>query len=192
LVITVGIDNGDDFGIADDGVLQTGEVDQTSYLCTSYVPKRVFVSSSLSDGALGGLAAADTNCQALANAAGLGGSYKAWLSDATGSPSTRFTHSLLPYALVDGTQIAANWAALTSGSLSHAIDLTETSGSYTDYVYSATNSDGTYFGSADCDGWTSGSSIDTAMVGYSPDANQWSHVGIIGCDANQGTYCFEQ
>lgn len=192
LMISVGIDNGDGSGTAGDNVLQAGEIDQTSYLCTPYVPKRVFVSSTITQGAFGGLPGADARCQSAADAVSLGGVYKAWVSNATGSPSTRFTHSTLPYALLDGTQIAANWAALTSGSLSHAIDLTETMIIHQDYVYSGTNPDGTYFGAPDCNGWTSSSPLDQGMVGYSPDPGQWSHVGILACDAPEAIYCFEQ
>ena len=89
----------------------------------------VFVTSTSYDGNLGGLAGADAKCQDQADAAGLTGTFKAWLSDAKGSPSTRFTRSAgAPYVLVDGTVIADNYAGLTSGSLEHPINQTETGG----------------------------------------------------------------
>src|SRR4051794_402552 len=72
----------------------------------------VFVSSALYSGALGGLSGADSKCQGLAAAAGLPGSYKAWLADTTGAPISRFVHSTGPYRLVNGTTIAANWTDL--------------------------------------------------------------------------------
>jgi hypothetical protein len=50
----------------------------------------------------------------------------AWLSDSTGSSSTRFTRATVPYKLVNGSTVASNWTALTSGTLAHAMDLTET------------------------------------------------------------------
>jgi len=173
-------------------VLQTDEIDQTSYVCTPYSAMRVFVSSTSTNGALGGLAGADAICQAAADAASLGGSYKAWISDSTGSPSTRFTHASSPYALLDGTPIAVNWAGLISGNLLRPIDLTETQVTYQDYVYTATKPDGTYFGGLACNDWTSGSPIDAALVGYSPDSNQWTFVGVIGCSDPMPLYCFEQ
>lgn len=188
--ISVGIDNGDPSGIAGDNLLQAGEIDQTSYLCTAYVPKRAFVSSTVVNGAFGGLAQADAICQVAANAVGLGGSYKAWLSDATASPLTRFTHSSLPYALVDGTRIADNWADLISGSLNHALNLTETNVAYSSYAYTATTNSGAYFGGVDCNGWTT-TAVD-ARVGYTPDQNQWSGVGMISCGESMRLYCFEQ
>src|SRR5690242_2782849 len=78
--------------------------------------KLVFVTSTLQTGNLGGLTGADMICQARAAAGGLRGIFKAWLSDTTASPSTRFTRSKKPYVLLDGTVIANNWADLTDGS----------------------------------------------------------------------------
>ncbi|MBL9014318.1 MAG: InlB B-repeat-containing protein, partial [Myxococcales bacterium] len=54
-------------------------------------PNLMFTTSAAYDGRLGGLAGADSKCQALANAAGLGGTYRAYLS-ATGLHAySRFT-----------------------------------------------------------------------------------------------------
>ena len=90
--------------------------------------KRVFVTSLKYDGNLGGLPGADAKCQVRAAAALLPGTYRAWLSDATGSPSTRFTKSTIPYRLVDGTLIANDYTHLTNGSAQGKIVLTETGG----------------------------------------------------------------
>jgi Protein of unknown function (DUF1554) len=62
----------------------------------------VFVTSQGFNGNLGGLAGADTKCQALADTAGLGGTYKAWLSDSTTDARNRLTQATVPYRLVDG------------------------------------------------------------------------------------------
>jgi hypothetical protein len=61
-------------------------------------------------------------------AAGLPGTYQAWLSDSTGSPNTRFVRSTGPYRLVNGHTIAANFADLTDGILAAPISVTETLG----------------------------------------------------------------
>jgi hypothetical protein len=90
--------------------------------------KRVFITSLKYDGNLGGLAGADAKCQARAVAATLPGTYKAWLSDATGSPSTRFTKSTIPYRLVDGTLIANDFVDLTDGTVPGKVVKTETGG----------------------------------------------------------------
>src|SRR5215211_4295256 len=98
--------------------------------CGAGGPCRVFLSSIRYDGNLGGLNGADAKCQDLANAAGLPGSYKAWLSDSTSSPSSRFVPSTGPYRLVTGTTIAANWTDLTDGPLLAPITVTETGGGF--------------------------------------------------------------
>jgi hypothetical protein len=88
-------------------------------------PHLVFVTSTVHDCAFGGLTAADAFCQARAVAAGLLGSYKAWLADANGSPATRMTHHLGIYQLVTGAAVAQGWNDLTDGNLAGRIDRTE-------------------------------------------------------------------
>jgi hypothetical protein len=87
--------------------------------------KRVFVTSQAYTGNLGGLAGADAKCQVVAGAAGVPGTFKAWLSSATVSAAARLGHATVPYTLVDGTVVATSWTMLVSGNLMHAIDLTE-------------------------------------------------------------------
>jgi hypothetical protein len=103
------------------------------------VAKVVFVTSTLYDGNFGngmvtlGHLIADQRCQERAAAAGLAGTFKAWISgrvDTGEGPLPhgvvdRFTQNPGPYQLVDGTQVADGWADLTNGSLDHAIDRTE-------------------------------------------------------------------
>ena len=99
----------------------------------------VFVSSETFDGNFGsgqvtlGHLDADNQCQVLADRAGLSGTFKAWISgrvDTGAGPlahgvADRFAHSSDPYRLVNGAQVAANWADLTDGSLDHAINMDE-------------------------------------------------------------------
>ncbi len=84
----------------------------------------VFVTSTRHDGDLGGLEGADDICQELSRVAGLSGSFKAWLSDDSDSPSSRFTHAETPYVLTDGARIASNWGELTTAVTRH-IDVDE-------------------------------------------------------------------
>ena len=65
----------------------------------------------------------------LASAASLGGTWLAWISDTTSSPSVRFARSTAGYVLLDGTPVAVSWTALASSGPTHAIDLTETGAS---------------------------------------------------------------
>jgi len=85
----------------------------------------VFVTSVIYRAYMGGVAGADERCQARADAAGLGGVWRAWLSDTTSNAADRLSHSDSPYVLLDGTRVADNWADLTDGTLDHVIDLTE-------------------------------------------------------------------
>jgi len=90
--------------------------------------KTIFVTSAVYSGNLGGLAGADSDCQTLAAAANLTGTYKAWLSDGTATAAARLTHSSGTYVLVDGTAVASGWTQLASGALLNPIDKTERGG----------------------------------------------------------------
>ena len=88
--------------------------------------KIVFVTSERYTGNLGGVAGACEKCQKLAETAGLPGTYRAWLSDKTSSPSTTFTRWDGPYVLVDGTEVASKWEGLIGEFHSVPIKITET------------------------------------------------------------------
>jgi hypothetical protein len=145
---------------------------------------------------MGGLAGADATCTTLAGAAGLPGSYKAWLSDDTGSPATRFTRSTVPYVRVDGSVVANNWAGLTSGALLHAINRTETGGFFHTGVWTSTKPDGTLTdGRFDCDNWSNGTRGADGGIGVSIDTGgEWTGLpGRIVCSAHtEAIYCFQQ
>ncbi|MDQ2653143.1 MAG: DUF1554 domain-containing protein [Chloroflexota bacterium] len=160
----------------------------------------VFRSGTGHDGDFDGLSGADAFCQSLANAANLPGTYMAWLSDTTGSPSTRFTQATVPYKLVDGTTVAANWAALTSGTLAHEINVSETGGSPGhDQVWSHTLTDGTAGGVnalGHCENWTSSSAAPTpgGNTGLGTQTGQsWTRFSNHTCNENfRRLYCFQQ
>lgn len=162
--------------------------------CTPIVARRVFVSSAAYTGALGGVAGADGQCQTLANAASLGGTWRAWLSDSSSSPSTRFAHASVPYVRIDGTMVATDWAGLTSGSLLASISVDEhgtvVAGAE---VWTATITDGSSAG-AGCNDFTSGSSAAPfAYVGLSDRTDStWTGVYLQFCDRVVRLYCFEQ
>jgi len=137
--------------------------------------KYVFITSQKYNGNLGGLAGADEKCQTLAVAASLEGTYKAWLSDSTSTPSGRFIKTQTEFRLVDGTVIANDWDDLTDATLDSNINVDENgvvySSAYHDiYVWTNTAPDGTgdhwlleyyenqyYFGdNGHCDNWSVG------------------------------------
>jgi len=193
LRVDVGLDNGDGGGTARNAVLETGEIDQTSYVCTP-VPKRVFVTSTTTAGAMGGVSGGDAICQTRANAAALGGSYLAWLADtATASPASRFTKSVMPYVLVNGTKVADNYTDLTDGTLDNAINVTELNGSYTGSVWTSVTSSGAFSSSVQCNGWTSNASAVTGLNGTANAVDQtWTAAGGTFCNSTFALYCFEQ
>jgi hypothetical protein len=162
-------------------------------------PCLAFLSSSTHFGDLGGLTGADAICQGLADAAGLPGRYKAWLSDDTGSPSTRFMQATVPYRLTTGTKIAGNWADLTSGTLDAPLDVTETGGTAGRVVWTNTNADGTVQDFQDCGNWLTGTSAETGNFGDVNGTNhEWTAFGRRSCGPPPPTidplhlYCFQQ
>jgi len=174
-------------------------------LCEPHA-KRVFATSVTYWGNLGGLAGADRKCQSLADAASLGGRYKAWLASATSGPADRLTHSAIPYALVDGTVIANDWADLTDGSLAAPINLTETGGSppmstgsdcTTDgtSTWSSAHADGTPQGGIlHCANWTTMAAGSYGYTGLgSRTSSSWSdYCALKQCAGFGRLYCFEQ
>jgi Protein of unknown function (DUF1554) len=170
--------------------------------------KTIFVTSAVYSGNLGGLAGADSDCQALATAAGLGGTYKAWLSDGTTTAAARVTHSSGAYVLVDGTVIASNWSVLASGTLQSPIDKTEQNGAPAAGTASGqacfglacawtdTNADGTLAqGSYSCSNWSSESANDNAVLGETTSTSPyWSSFATSSgiCELTAPLYCVEQ
>jgi hypothetical protein len=166
-------------------------------------PYKVFVTSRVHSGNFGGLVGADAFCQQHATAAGLAGTYKAWLSSSSLSASGRLFHSTVPYTKVDGTMIARNWPDLTDGSLLSLIDKTETGATVptSTMVWTSTCADGSscvYDG--DCEGWTqdypswaiwgaTNPNYDT-WVGWN-DA-YWTSFGTGVCFLPGALYCFQQ
>ena len=148
----------------------------------------MFISSVDLNGNLGGLLGADATCQARANAAGLPGTYKAWLSDSTQSPSTRFTQSTRPYVRVDGEVVANNWDELTSGSIQQVL-LDEKGAPSTDSLaWTNTTSDGTPGGAGGankhCSDWTSnapGPFANNGNPGLFTD-RRWTHNSATACE----------
>jgi hypothetical protein len=163
--------------------------------------RRVFVTSSLYSGNLGGLSGADSICETHARQAGFAGVFLAWLSTDDSSPSARFIKSSVPYEMVDGTTIAMDWADLVDGSLESAVYLTETGETApqgvhpcmpTDaiVIWTGTTSDGTSSG-ATCSNWEGNGD---ASWGRSSDVGQsWTAFCTGPCaGASTPLLCFEQ
>lgn len=183
---------------ADVSALQA-RVDALQARLDALTTNTVFVTSAVYNGDLGGLAGADARCQALADAAGLTGTYKAWLSDTTGSPSTRFTHSANPYVRVDGVIVADNWTDLTDGGLDASISINESGGlpgwtaAWTNTTTTGTLADP----SAQCADWSTSGVADPSQLGKyglvtRADFLWTQYPSQMWCNDMNVIYCFEQ
>ncbi len=160
--------------------------------------KTVFVTSVSFKANLGGLAGADAKCQAEADGAASvvpSGTYLAWLSDGTDSPSTRFTKTAHPYLLPDGTKIAEDFADLTDGSILHPINIDSTGKSLgKQRFWSATNPDGTTAQSfLTCAGWVDPYATAKGTVGITIETGRlWSSEQYDRCKRSHQLACFQQ
>jgi hypothetical protein len=162
--------------------------------------KTVFVTSDAYYSNLGGLTGADEKCQVEADAPASivpSGTYKAWLSDGTDSPDTRFTKSSHPYVLPKGAKIAENYNDLTDGSLQNIINIDpkgKTVGQ--NLFWSGTNPDGTTAQDfVTCQGWTwnDPSVYAHSMVGITnKKSTLWSMHAREKCGKSYKLVCFQQ
>jgi hypothetical protein len=155
---------------------------------------------------MGGLVGADAMCNARALAAGLNGTYLAWLSDPVTSPSMRFAQATVPYVRIDGLVIANNWTALTTATLQNPVEVMENGTQLINImVWTGTNQFGSFSvglppldGGPPADGcanWTSSSSEDSAATGSDSavDYTWTAGMGFGGyCNFGLPIYCFEQ
>jgi hypothetical protein len=172
----------------------TAGCDLVKILAPEAPSKLVFVTSTLQNGNLGGLPGANNICQGLAADQNIQGVFKAWLSDSTGSPDTGFKHASIPYALVDGTVIAANYEGLVSSPLQSPIRLTETGANLGDaaVVYTNTDASGREFDyMASCNDWRKTTAEGIAGLTGAVDS-KWTAQGYARCEALNRMYCFEQ
>jgi cysteine-rich repeat protein len=164
--------------------------------------RRVFVTSTVFTGDLGGLAGADAKCQAAAESVGLPGVFKAWLSADGLAPETTFFHSEVPYVRVDDVEVAADWQDLVDGQLNASMGVSETGGapglgvhpcepSDTRIAWTNTQEKGTAFEAAPCNNWTdvAGTAL-AGGAGFSSFA--WTQSCSPGCADQAALYCFEQ
>ena len=160
-----------------------------------------FVTSTTYTGDLGGLAGADQKCTYAANAAGLPGTYTAWLSSSVENAKDRITD--VAYSRMDGAPIASSLADLIDGPLDNAIEIDEYGNIKTDRVWTATSSSGQYY-SLSCEDWTNGFFIDTVdptvvdvygAHGYPSNVVLWTKAGtsptVTACNIQLPLYCFQ-
>lgn len=164
--------------------------------CGQSMYKCVFVTSQSHDANLGGTVGADATCASAASAAGITGTFAAWLSVTGSDANSRIGASTQPYQLLDGTPLAANTPAVSGGSLLNPIDRDET-GSLVGAVdvWTNTNPDGTLNAAGACGDFTSNlhtaSPVPVAGSSGAADAT-WTDNHTLFCDAAARLYCFEE
>lgn len=183
---------GSGVSIADGGILINGRP------VVTLEGRLVFITSTVNEGNLGGLVGADAICSSLASAAGLAGTYKAWLADDSCGPADgcrSFVQSTVPYVRVDGKRIADDWADLTDGTLQATISIDETGASQSSMaVWTNTLPSGFPESVDDCGDWSSGFGGESGGVGSSFFDNDFWTSGPFpsACDNPSALYCFEQ
>lgn len=173
-----------------------------------HVERRVFVSSATYKGDLNkdqndpqeltGLSLADARCQALATTADLKGTYKAWLSDSSGSPFPRFdTKFVGHYRLVSKGYpiVATGWQGLTTEKLQHAINADEKGAPVSGkLVWTNTLQNGTTASNINhCIKWSSKAALLPSTVGTTDAADaKWTSLNAEqSCSGANRLYCFE-
>jgi len=182
--------DGGSSGTSDAGT-SSGDAGTDAAPAQNYV---VFVTSATFTGkGLGGLAGADAQCQAAANAAklctGTSPVFRAWLSSSATTANARLTHKG-PYKLVTGALVAANFDKLKSGSLETAIDTDEVKGTHADLVWTGTTTAGVT-AEKQCDAWTNSGELGGAGSAAS-SLGPWTDSGPLPCGSGARLYCFEQ
>jgi hypothetical protein len=157
--------------------------------------RTVFATSTSYTGDLGGLTGADEKCNERAQAAGLSGYYRAWLSDSTEGVQDRLFASSMPYVLTTGTKVGDGFSDLIDNSLDHSIDRDENGDSVVNEdsgngnVWTGTGQNAIPNGNQ-CTDWTS-----TEGNGHTGRTNRnnddWSSSDNMGCDTERRLYCFE-
>lgn len=194
----------DDTGQTADGTVTAGNhgtpVDTINpYACDA--DKFVFATSAEYQGDLGGIEGADAICQMHADAAGLPGTYYAWISTTENSPSLRFNQNHGIYYLPNGAKIADNWGDLTDASVDININLNEFGNStFNNYVFNqvwtSTSADGTLETAAgNCANWTTNRSSYNATFGRKDRSNtHWTYEPpfTTSCNNFRRLYCFQQ
>ncbi len=180
--------------------------------------KLIFLTSQEVYGDFGGLAAADAICTSLANGSNTrsgvvlaGRTFKAWLSDSTASPSTRFTRFSGPYlnygSSVTSPNVVANgWSQLASAVHNTGI-VYDQNGNIPawiefKFVWTGTRTDGTLAYST-CLDWTQQTTPDDSFLGGTTGrphlytdylwTGAYATGGVgRGCQTTARFYCVEQ
>jgi hypothetical protein len=155
----------------------------------------VFVTNDTAAGHMSGspvgVPGADARCAAAAGAAGLPGTFLAWIANDSLDPDSRFTKTNR-YVRTDGTLVASTWADLTDGTLQAPIDRDENGDPVSDFIWTNVDSAGQQeTTTVDCSEWTSAGG--NGRVGStSVTDGDWTAISADSCAQQNRLYCFGQ
>jgi hypothetical protein len=150
---------------------------------------RAFVSSTQASGSFGGVAGGDAICASAAAAAGLDGTFVAWLSTATVNAIDRLAGSR-GWVRVDGAALLDQPADLVQGGLLSPLDVDEHGQPTVTDTWTGTLDDGTVNTGETCADWAGGG---FATKGVTADGLPQFTLGngADGCSELHALYCFE-
>jgi hypothetical protein len=155
--------------------------------------KRIFVTHAAFTGNLGGLSGADAKCTTAAQAAGKPGTWKAWLSTTSKSPSSRFV-DLGPWyqQFADGrTQLTfANVANL--GTTPWTPIVVDEWGAAAPSTFWSGAIGGDQQGYQTCSDFTNSALTDEARVGVTGVTAKWTNSFSEYCSTAHSLLCLEQ
>jgi hypothetical protein len=166
----------------------------TDYACVD--ARRVFTTSQVYNGNLGGAVGADAICQQAAGVAQLGGTWLAFIVD-DANDLQRHSQATVPYMRLDGTWLADDWTDLTDGSLAATADRDQQGQSVGGNAWTGFKQVGGG-GAANCDNWSTaqrgclqggpcGAAGETGMTD-----GHWQGWFVFHCSDNYRLYCIEQ
>lgn len=158
--------------------------------------RRVFATSKTFKADLGGLAGADAACQAHADAAALGGVFKAYMVD-DDTNLDRLEHPQVPFVRLDGVKIADDWADLADESLDAPLAVDEFRQPAEGNAWTGLRDVGGG-GVSSCNDWTfaGGDCLQNNICGGAGESSMvddhWDGFFIFDCSEKFRLYCIEQ
>lgn len=156
--------------------------------------RRVFATSNVFNADLGGLPGADARCQQHADAAGLGGTFRAYLVS-SGQGISRVMQPG-PFVRLDGVVLADDWGAFSysKGSIQAPFHVAETRATIGGNAWTGLGEDLNYH----CNDWTTASfgclqGGPCGVAGETPQTDtRWNGNSVYHCSDLYRLYCVEQ
>lgn len=158
-------------------------------------PMLMFLSSGSYDGILGGAAGAAATCESLANLAGMGGTWAAFLSDSKGDLAGGRISDVGPWYLVDGKLAFNSLSEMILGEWTSVPNVDELGVAVPTgaFFWTGTSANGLASAGGHCSDWSINASISLGTYG---DANQpftaFYNSGSMSCAAQARLMCVQQ